>query len=280
VDTAIGLLVAPDAIGKFTHFTSCSVRRRLYISAHREEVIDMANAVRIGKAVVMLMIAAFIIMVIVGVYTALDSAPAYTLATSASGSELESEDLPAFDDEVVGDAGDGAARIAAPSSLSASGGGVSAASLEPPVVAPTNMASGSTGSPTSGSDNNSGGTSGGWSGNSGGSSSGGSASGGSAPVPSTPAKTHHPAWDEWVEEGHYETKSIPATYGERDVFGSVCNECAANISGKAAQHLRDTRHSGYHEGVVGSESYEITPARTEQVWVDTSHWIHHNEYWD
>jgi hypothetical protein len=46
------------------------------------------------------------------------------------------------------------------------------------------------------------------------------------------------------------------------------------------QHLKETHHSGYHEGIVGHESYEIAPERTEQVWADTSRWVHHDGYWD
>lgn len=101
----------------------------------------------------------------------------------------------------------------------------------------------------------------------------------STPTPSVPEKTYYPAWDEWVSEGHWEEVTRAATYGERAVYGSVCNECGANVSGQAASHLKATRHSGYHEGVVGYESYQITPARTESVWVDTSHWVHHPAYY-
>jgi hypothetical protein len=42
------------------------------------------------------------------------------------------------------------------------------------------------------------------------------------------------------------------------------------------QHLKETHHSGYHEGVVGKEKYLVKDAWTEKVWVDTSHWVHHD----
>jgi hypothetical protein len=102
----------------------------------------------------------------------------------------------------------------------------------------------------------------------------------SPPAQSSPQKTYHPAWDEWVEEGHSELVTRPATYGERPVYGSVCNECGENVSGRIIEHFKETHHSGYHDGVIGYETYEITPARTDEVWVDTSHWVHHAEYWD
>jgi hypothetical protein len=82
-----------------------------------------------------------------------------------------------------------------------------------------------------------------------------------------------------VEDGYWQETVREATYGERPVYGSVCNECGIDISGHAAEHLKETHHSGYHEGVVGYETYEITPAKTERAWVDTSHWIHHPESW-
>jgi hypothetical protein len=67
----------------------------------------MANVVRIVKALVLLAIASFIVMVIVGVYTALDAAPVYTLATSAEATEEEgagyvSRMIPLADDAETG----------------------------------------------------------------------------------------------------------------------------------------------------------------------------------
>lgn len=100
------------------------------------------------------------------------------------------------------------------------------------------------------------------------------------PAASTPQRIYHPAWDEWVEEGHWETVETPAVMGQREVYGSVCNECGADISGQATAHLKATHHSGYHEGVVGYETYVISPATSERVWTDTSHWVHHEGYYD
>jgi len=243
----------------------------------------MANTLRIIKAVVMLAIAAFIIMVIVGVYTALDAAPSYSLATSANASDTagdSAEQAAALALDKVGDAADEATDAVASSALSASGDESGSASLQPSSVASAGSANSFAGDSTTdtSSGNNADSSSDGSSNSGGGSSSGGSNA--ATPAPSTPAKTYHPAWDEWVESGYYETRTIPASYGQRDTFGSVCNDCGADISGHAAQHLRDTHHSGYHEGVVGNESYEITPARTEQIWVDTSHWVRHEAYYD
>jgi hypothetical protein len=112
---------------------------------------------------------------------------------------------------------------------------------------------------------------------------GGSAAGGtnasSPPSSSNSNQTWHEPWDEWVVSGYYEERTIPAVCGQRDVFGSVCNDCGADISGNAFAHIKDSHHSGYHEGVVGSESYIVKPTTTEQFWVDTSHFVHREGYW-
>jgi hypothetical protein len=240
----------------------------------------MANTLRIIKAVIMLAIAAFIIMVIVGVYTALDAAPSYTLATSANALDTAGDSVEqAAVLDGASDAADGAADAVASSTLSANDGESGVAASSPSTVAPAGSVGSSNGGSAAGSSGGDNSSSGGGSNNAGGSS-GTGGSNATTPAPSTPAKTYHPAWDEWVESGYYETRTIPASFGQRDIFGSVCNDCGADISGHAAQHLRDTHHSGYHEGVVGSETYEITPARTEQVWIDTSHWVRHEAYYD
>jgi hypothetical protein len=244
----------------------------------------MTNTLRIIKAVIMLVIAAFIIMVIVGVYTALDAAPSYSLATSANALSADSDGVElaaasALAKEIDSGVADGAADAAAPSALSANNGESGVAASSPSTVAPAGSVGSSNGGSAAGSSGGSNSSSGGGSNNAGGSS-GTGGSNATTPAPSTPAKTYHPAWDEWVESGYYETRTIPASFGQRDTFGSVCNDCGADISGHAAQHLKDTHHSGYHEGIVGSETYEITPARTEQVWIDTSHWVHHEAYYD
>jgi hypothetical protein len=100
-----------------------------------------------------------------------------------------------------------------------------------------------------------------------------------APTDPNAGKTWVKPWDEYVKDGYYKTTEHPAEYGYRDVYGSVCNDCGANITGHAMQHLKETHHSGYHEGVVGKEKYLIKDAWTEKVWVDTSHWVHHDGYW-
>jgi hypothetical protein len=239
----------------------------------------MANVFRIAKAVVLLAIAAFIIMVVVGVYTALDAAPGYTLASSAHALDQADTGLTGQAQSFAAgvgstdDAADGATEFAAPSAITATeteAGTVFGQSAPVSPSASTGNASGLSASPS----NNAGNTN------------GNSSAGGTAPAapitpaPETPTTTYHPAWDEWIESGYFETRTVPATYGERSIYGSVCSECGANISGYAMQHLKDTHHSGYHEGIVGSESYEITPAKNWQEWVDTSHWVHHDAYSD
>ncbi len=243
----------------------------------------MRNALRITRGVVFLTVVAFIALVIWGVYTALDAAP------HAS--------LPASTQAVAGEGGEAAPmdtdRSSNPlSDVSAASDASAAESNVEDVVIPAEEyiappANGSgTGSPLTGttSDDSTSSRTGSSATNNAASSAANGAGAGSgassgAATPDTPQQTWHPAWDEWVESGYWEDRTVPATCGQREVYGSICNECGENISGHASRHLKETHHSGYHEGVVGYETYEITPARTEHVWIDTSHWVHHAGYW-
>ena len=101
-----------------------------------------------------------------------------------------------------------------------------------------------------------------------------------------PGQVWHPAWDEWVVSGHYETRYIdhPAVYGERTIYGARCNDCGytTSIPSELYEHLDTMGHQGYSTGVpIGTEFYLIQAAWSEpyQVWVDTSHWVHHPGYW-
>jgi hypothetical protein len=205
----------------------------------------MKSKRKVAKAAVMLLVAAFVVMVVGGIYTALKAAPGYTLSTSGNGG---SSSQSGADD--TGSPNDGGIQQAAGEQSSLSeGADDSAAQAKPGATAQSSGGANDTSAPAA------------------------------PPASSTSAKTYYPAWDEWVVEGHWETQAVAAVYGQRDVYGSICNTCGADISGFAAQHLKDTRHSGYHEGVVGSESYVITPASTKRVWIDTSHWVHHPACW-
>ena len=109
----------------------------------------------------------------------------------------------------------------------------------------------------------------------------------------------HPAWDEWVVSGYYETRYIehPATYKEvihpaQGYYAAVCNTCGA-IFGPGSDpsapgwHLINTGHDSYKTGVwivtspAWVEQVLVTAAWTEavQVWIDTSHWVRHEGYW-
>ena len=243
----------------------------------------MAKGFRIVRAVVTLLIAAFLVMVVWGIFTALNAAPSFTLSQSDAASTDRNASVPnslAFaaegDSEYERDTGvSDIIEQEAGNSNSVAAGEAPSTTYSPDSAVPNNSSSGGQGSPpaTSSSGNGSPAP------NGSGSSSGSSGSSGS-PAPSTPPRTFHPAWDEWVEEGHWVTEEVPATYAQREVYGSICNECGLTVSGFAMQHLKDTHHSGYHEGVTGYETYEATPARSVQVWVDTSHWVTHPEYWD
>jgi len=109
----------------------------------------------------------------------------------------------------------------------------------------------------------------------------------------------HPAWDEWVVSGHYETRYIehPAVYGEvfhpaQGYYAAVCNTCGAIFGpglppNAAAIHLETYLHDSYKNNVwietspPWVETIVITAAWTEavQVWIDTSHWVRHEGYW-
>jgi hypothetical protein len=251
----------------------------------------MAGAARIVKGIVLLAVAALVALTCSGTYTALDVVSGGYVqdgfvtargelsvgaggqagdgtqddaATSTGGLALDAGTsvLPSGAGS-LGNAEDSRGSVAAPSTSGSSGGSEASASQ------------GSTSTSSPNQNPNSGPVS------------GSVPSGPNVPVPSPSAppattesqKTYHPAWDEWVEEGHWEESVRAATYGERPVYGAVCNQCGQIIVGNPNQHLKDTHHSGWHEDVVGYETYEITPAKTERVWVDTSHWIHHPESW-
>ena len=232
----------------------------------------MIKALKISRVIISMAILLFVVLVVWGIYTAMNSAAGYTLSQS-NALELVETDAADGDSDSTASASGYSNGIGAKSSTSSdssdSEAGQSTDSVNTDNAPLSNSSDSSTGSSSSSSSE--------------GSTSNGDGSMNSSipsPAPAEPQKTYHPAWDEWVEEGHWENVSVPATYGSRAVFGSVCNECGANISGAAMAHLKETHHSGYREDVVGSEQYEVTPARTEQVWVDTSHWVHHLGYWD
>ena len=238
----------------------------------------MLKALRVSKTIISIAILLFVVLVIWGIYTAMNSAAGYTLSRSADALENSADN----------NAVDASAQFGVSSSNADNSDAQDDKTSE--IVPPKHESSDQTQSPdigTSADNNTAYGGSCGSSGNSSGGSSGGASSSGggsssssSAPsTPSAPTSTYHPAWDEWVVEGHWDDVYVAATYGQRAVYGSVCNDCGANVSGVAVAHLKETHHSGYHEGVVGYKDYEISPAFTDKVWVDTSHWVHHPEYW-
>jgi hypothetical protein len=95
----------------------------------------------------------------------------------------------------------------------------------------------------------------------------------------------HEPWDEWVSEGHWETTSVhhdEKSY-EGPVYGAKC-DCGfmTSVPDTLYAHLDEMGHRGYVTGVqVGTKTY-IIPAWDEEVrtWVDTSHWVHHEGYWE
>jgi hypothetical protein len=229
----------------------------------------MSKVIRIVKASVAVLIVGFVLACVIGIYIAMDSfgkegsplAVSQAEATERGATSSNPTALVRPNFGLTGEntdvAGDDSANGESASSLQPQASGQTSAST--PQGSSGSTANTSVPAPVSG---------------------GGSDSTASTPTAdSSSNQIWHEPWDEWVSEGHYEDHYIEAVYGQRDVFGSVCNTCGLDISGNAFAHLKATQHSGYHEGVIGTESYIIKPSTTEQIWVDTSHSIHHEGYW-
>jgi hypothetical protein len=127
-----------------------------------------------------------------------------------------------------------------------------------------------------------GGSSGGTGGSDGGS--GGGSSGGSGGAStSSPGKTWHDGWNEWVVDvpGHNEQRLVRGAWDEETGhYGAVCNDCGVELFPPAGQHLIDTGHSGYTTGVWFKTGTIHHDAVYETVWVpETGHWVRHEGYW-
>ena len=222
----------------------------------------MLKVLRVTKALVMLVVAAFIALVAWGVYTALDAAPAYTLATSrgaaeeagaggkAEGGMAARAALFSESPEIPDDAGNALGGVVRPAEEGTASPGTAPVQESTPVQPAPGASAPKTATPAAPSASKKGSGAGPGAGSSSSSSSGSSSnsnfnsnSNSGAPASSAPPKAYHPAWDEWVEEGHWENVSTPATYGEREVYGSVCSECGQDISGFAMGHLKDYRNA-------------------------------------
>ena len=170
---------------------------------------------------------------------------------------------------------------------------------EPDTEEPTTPSTPSQGGTTPGGNGGSGGSSGGTTpggngggstpgGNGGGSGNGGTTPGGNSggdnpggngggtnpdPDPPTPTHTHTVASRTWDEqrpvythiEGHYETVHHDAVYNDWHETRSICNDCGADITGFADDHIRSTGHSFHTQTVYHHDL--VTEAYDEQVWV-------------
>ncbi|MDR2493440.1 MAG: hypothetical protein LBD25_08310 [Coriobacteriales bacterium] len=99
-----------------------------------------------------------------------------------------------------------------------------------------------------------------------------------------PSRVWIPPRDEWVTEGHWETTVVhyEALWGERPIIGARCLTCGFTIAGSITPHNEETKHYNYFTGdVIGYETYMIDDAWDDKVdvWVDTSHNVHHEGYW-
>jgi hypothetical protein len=230
----------------------------------------MANVVRIVKAVVMLAIAAFIVMVIVGIYTALDSATRpYALAPSVSQTGTDTESVSA-NTRSMSEQADGAtdASSAPDGKTSAStpsgeeGGGDTAApasspsSPQAPVAQGTQAPAVSAGTPlvsdTARTPSNGGST--------------------GASAPAAPQKVWHEAVYEMVyHEAVFATIHHDAEYRTVTDYYTVCHQCAFKIQGSIYPHLDATGHTGYNSDVPFERSVCVREAYDEQVLVSAAY---------
>jgi hypothetical protein len=232
--------------------------------------MGMANAVRIVKAVAMLAITAFIVMVIVGVYTALDAATKpYALAPSESQAGIGTESVPAdarnMSERDGGAAGissvpDGKASASTPfgeegngdtaapaSSPSSPQAPVAQGAQAPAVSAGTPPASNAARTPS-----NSGPA--------------------DASAPAAPQKVWHEAVYETVHhEAVYATVHHGAEYTTVTDYYTVCHQCSFKIQGSIYPHLDATGHTGYNSDVPFERSVLVRDAFDEQVLVSASY---------
>ena len=110
-------------------------------------------------------------------------------------------------------------------------------------------------------------------GGSGGNGSGGSGGGGGGNT--APQPVWHPGWTEVI---HHPAEYQEVWHPAEGHYGSVCNDCGAEISGHAAQHLIETGHNSYRNNVW----IETSPGWTEHVVVREAwdEYIEHPGYWE
>ena len=123
-----------------------------------------------------------------------------------------------------------------------------------------------------------------------------SGNGGGASSDPHAGQTWHPAWDETVlvRAAWTEYVTHPAVYNtvhhsEAAHWGARCNQCGADISGYASQHLLDNAPSCYSyttnykfiDQAAWDESVLVSSAWTEEIYHPAEYRnIHHEGYWE
>lgn len=83
---------------------------------------------------------------------------------------------------------------------------------------------------------------------------------------------HEHEWQVVYETVHHDavthTETVEPVYEEQTTYHTVCNECKEIIDGEAAQHIRETGHSGYSTNVPITDTVLVSDGYTEEV-VDT-----------
>lgn len=102
---------------------------------------------------------------------------------------------------------------------------------------------------------------------------------------STPSRTWHEGWNEWVVDvaGHNERQLVSAA---KDVptghWGDRCNDCGAEVTGNYVNHAKATGHnSGYSSPFWFDTGTIHHDAVYQDVWIpEKGHNVWHEGYWE
>jgi hypothetical protein len=250
----------------------------------------MANVLRIIKGIVCLAIAVFIVMVIVGLYRALDAAPAYTLAASTAAVEEKDTGYARQMGFTTDDEGkDGAEKASASDGATVEEGvavagqsdeqntgsfrqpsgqvpltstpGSTQAPSSAPSPSPSSSASAQTDSQQQAPASNPSSQQ-----------SQPTASSGDAQGVRVPLRVwHEPVYTTIHHDAVYETVHHDAEYTTKTEYYTRCNDCGYLTQGSIYPHQDATGHTGYSTGVPITTQVLIRAAYDEQVLV-TAAW--------
>lgn len=83
------------------------------------------------------------------------------------------------------------------------------------------------------------------------------------------ASDHEHDWTLTYRTVHHDavthTETVDPVYEDQTTYHTVCNECGDIIDGQAAQHIRDTGHSGYSTNVPITNEVLVSEGYTHEV---------------